>query len=142
ATEHASRVSCKQRWQRQFFASPLLGPVACSFTDPFGQREERLMPPATTNHAGETEVSILARILAKEDGGLPPHLARYLHTVGFDEHDKARMHDLAMRNQDDALSPAEKEELFAYVKAGNLLSILKSGARRAFKGKPITRTKS
>ena len=99
------------------------------------------MPAATTNHAAQTEVSILARILAREDGGLPPHLARYLLSVGFDKSDEARMHDLAVRNQVDTLSPAEKEELFAYVKAGDLLSILKSRARRALKGKPIARTK-
>ena len=43
-------------------------------------------------------------------------------TLGFGERDKARMHDLAVRNQEDALSPVEKEELFAYAKAGSLLS--------------------
>ena len=31
--------------------------------------------------------------------------------VEFSERDKARMHDLAVRNQADALSPEEKEEL-------------------------------
>ena len=41
------------------------------------------------------------------------------------------MHDLAMRNQDDALTPAEKEEMFGFAKAPTLLSILKSQARRA-----------
>lgn len=40
------------------------------------------------------------------------------------------MHDLAVRNQEDALSAAEKEELLALVKAGDLLAILKSKARR------------
>jgi hypothetical protein len=40
------------------------------------------------------------------------------------------MHDLAVRNQSDALSGTERDELFAYEKAGTLLSILKSNARR------------
>jgi hypothetical protein len=43
------------------------------------------------------------------------------------------MHDLAVRNQNDELSAAEKEELFAYGKAGTVLSILKSKARRSGK---------
>ena len=47
-----------------------------------------------------------------------------------------KMHDLAVRNQDDALAPGEKEELYAYAKAGSLLSILKSKARRTLKVKP------
>jgi hypothetical protein len=47
-----------------------------------------------------------------------------------------------VRNQDDALSPAEKEELFAYAKAGTLLSILKSRARRVLKNHPHTNGKS
>lgn len=100
------------------------------------------MPPATANHAGPSEVTILARVLANEEGQLPPEMARYLLTLGFSDHDKARMHDLAVRNQKDALSAAEKEELFAYCKAGTLLSILKSKARRASKIKPRKRTTS
>jgi hypothetical protein len=52
------------------------------------------------------------------------------------------MHDLAVRNQDDALSAAEKKELFAYCKAGSLLGILKSKARRALKNQPRKRTRS
>jgi hypothetical protein len=81
-------------------------------------------------HAGESEVTILARILSNENGQLPDDLARYILDLGFSERDKARMHELAVRNQEDALSPAEKEELFAFGKAGDLLAILKSKARR------------
>ena len=83
-----------------------------------------------TQHPGETEVSILARILGNEQGQLTNDLARYLLDSGFSERDKARMHDLVTRNQADALSPTEKEELSAFGKAGDLLAILKSKARR------------
>ena len=100
------------------------------------------MHPAATNHAGPSEVTILARVLGNEGGQLPPQMARYLLTLGFSDDDKARMHDLAVRNQDDGLSPDEKEELFAYAKAGTLLSILKSRARRALRIKPRKRTKA
>jgi hypothetical protein len=85
---------------------------------------------ATAQYTGETEVAILARILGNERGQLPSDLARYLLDLGFSDRDKARMHDLVTRNQADALTPAEKEEMFAFGKAGDLLSILKSKARR------------
>jgi hypothetical protein len=62
-------------------------------------------------------------------------MARYVLKLGFSEPDKARMHQLSVRNQSDALNAAEKEELFAYAKAGSLLSILKSKARRALRSK-------
>ena len=96
----------------------------------------------TTTHAGENEVTILARILGNERGQLPHEMARYILDLGFSDRDKARMHDLAVRNQDDALSPAEKEELFAFGKAGDLLSILKSKARRTLGINPKKRTTS
>jgi hypothetical protein len=94
----------------------------------------------TTTHPGENEVSILARVLGNEQGRLLLDLARYILDLGFSDRDKARMHDLAVRNQDDALSPAEKEELFAFGKAGDLLAILKSKARRTLGIKTKTLT--
>ena len=93
------------------------------------------MATITTNDAGQSEVAILARVLGSGQGQLPADMARYILTLGFSDDDKARMHDLAVRNQNDDLSAAEKEELFAYGKAGTLLSILKSKARRTLKAR-------
>jgi hypothetical protein len=45
------------------------------------------------------------------------------------------MHELALRNQAGELSFVEKEEMLAYAKAGTLLSILKSRARRVLRVK-------
>jgi hypothetical protein len=95
---------------------------------------------ATTDHAVQCEAAILARVLSNGESPLPPTLARYILDLGFDKGDKARMHDLAVRNQEDTLSSAEKDELFAYAKAGSLLSILKSKARRSLHIKPKKRT--
>lgn len=91
------------------------------------------------NHAAQTEVTILARLLGNGDERLPPGMARYVLTLGFGDLDKARMHDLAVRNQADGLTLIEKDELLAYAKAGTLLSILKSQARRGLKSKPAKR---
>jgi hypothetical protein len=95
-----------------------------------------------TRQPGENEVTILARILGNEDGQLPKDLARYILKLGFSERDKARMHDLAVRNQNDQLTPVEKEEMLAFGKAGDLLSILKSRARRTLGIKLKQRTVS
>jgi hypothetical protein len=100
------------------------------------------MHTTTANGTGQSEITILARVLGNEEGQLPPAMARYILTLGFSERDKARMHDLAVRNQDGALAPAEKEELVAYAKAGSLLGILQSKARRALRIKPKKRTRS
>jgi hypothetical protein len=100
------------------------------------------MHTTVSNHVGPSEATILARILGNDKGELPLDVARYLLDRGFSDADKARMHDLAVRNQEDALSPAEKEELVNYAKAGTVLSILKSRARRVLRIKPRKRTTS
>src|SRR5262249_3092344 len=99
------------------------------------------MSTATT-HNRENEVTILARFLGNGDGQLPKDVARYILDLHVSERDKARMHDLAVRNQDDALTAAEKDEMHAYGKATTLLSILKAKARRTLGIKLKTRTDS
>jgi hypothetical protein len=95
-----------------------------------------------TSHPRENEVTILARILGDGNGRLPDDLARYILDLRISERDEARMHDLAVRNQDGALTPAEKEELIGFAKAASLLSILKSKARRALGIRPGSATPS
>jgi len=95
-----------------------------------------------TRHTSESEVTILARILCNEDGQLPDEIARYILDRKISARDQARMHDLMVRNQNDELTPAEKEEMFAFGKATTMLSILKSKARRALGIKLETRTVS
>jgi hypothetical protein len=47
------------------------------------------------------------------------------------------MHDLARRNQEGRISPAELAELDSYVKVGDLLALLQSKARRTLKRRKI-----
>ena len=96
----------------------------------------------TTTHARENEVTILARILGNEEGQFPVDLARYILDLQISDRDKARMHDLAVRNQEDGLTPAEKEEMHAFGKASTLHSILKFRARRTLGVKLENRTAS
>jgi hypothetical protein len=94
----------------------------------------------TTTRSTESEVSILARVLGNGSGQLPREIARYILSLTFSDRDKARLHDLTVRNQADALSPGEKEELLAFGIVGDVLAILKSKARRGLrvKGKKLT----
>jgi hypothetical protein len=78
-----------------------------------------------------SEVAIFGRLIRSDQGDLSRQLARYILTLGFDEADQARMSDLAARNQEGALSPEEMEELMNYVKAGHLLAVLHSKARKS-----------
>ncbi len=93
-----------------------------------------------TSRPSDSEVTILARFLTNGDGPLPKTLARYILDLTISERDNARMHELAVRNQDDDLTPAEKKEMHDLGKAATLVSILKSKARRTLGVKLKTRT--
>jgi hypothetical protein len=84
-----------------------------------------------TEYERTREIAIFARLLKADDGNLSRGLARYILTLGFGDDDQARMGDLAERNQDDELSADERDELESYVKAGHLLALLHSKARRS-----------
>jgi hypothetical protein len=78
------------------------------------------------------EIAILGRILSNGTS-FPPAVARQLLKFGFSDEDKARMHELAFRNQSGSLSIREQQELHSYANAGCLLGILHSKARQALK---------
>lgn len=88
---------------------------------------------SATEHDAPPEIAILARLLANGPRPLPTRIASYIIDLGFSQDEKRRIHDLATRNQEGVLSTAEKDELLAYSKAGTLLSILKSKARRVLR---------
>ena len=80
-----------------------------------------------------SDVALFGRLLAADRGDLAPDLARYILTLDFGPEDKARMHDLAVRNQSGSLPTAESDELQNYVKVGHLLALLQSKARKSLK---------
>jgi hypothetical protein len=77
--------------------------------------------------------SVLARTLTNERGKMSPTVARWFLTWGFSRADQDRMSDLAERNQDGALSPAERTELTEYVAVGHLLAQLHAIAHMSLK---------
>ena len=82
-----------------------------------------------------SEIAIFARLIKLDNGDLARELARYILTLGFDEEDQARMLELAERNQAGASTSEAREELQIYVKAGHLLALLHSKARRSLKSR-------
>lgn len=57
-------------------------------------------------------------------------LARHLLKLSFPAADEQRMRDLADKNREGEITPAELAELDQYVRVGTLLSILQSRARK------------
>lgn len=91
------------------------------------------MQTAEIHQPMTTELTIFDRILKQGKRALSPTLARYVLTLDFSPEDKDHMHALAVRNQGGLLSGAEKEELLGYARAGCLLGILHSKARKSLK---------
>jgi|RhiMetdeSRZDD1v2_1073273.scaffolds.fasta_scaffold2953465_2 hypothetical protein len=96
------------------------------------------MTTRQTANAKTSEAAIFGRLLTNSEGEMAPGLARYILTLGFNSEDQARMTDLAARNQDGALSLEEQDELRSYVRAGHLLALLHSKARKALKKRKVS----
>jgi hypothetical protein len=98
------------------------------------------MPPAPATRrdaAGvpPSEVMILSKVFLRNGAGLTRDQARYLVGLGFSDEDKGRMRELARKNREGEISPDELHELDSYVKAGDLLAIPQSKARKLLKAK-------
>src|SRR6516164_26979 len=78
-------------------------------------------------------LDVLTRLLKNGRQRFTPALSKYLLGLDFEESEKQRMHELAVRNQDGALSADEWIELESYAQAGCLLGILQSRARQSLK---------
>jgi hypothetical protein len=89
----------------------------------------------TENLTGASDIAVFSRLLTNAKREMSPQLARYVLGLGFTDADQARMQELAEKNQAGSLRPNERDELFSYVKAGHLLAILHSQARKALKKK-------
>jgi hypothetical protein len=95
-----------------------------------------------TNHTQEGDATLFTRIISNGKTPLPADVARYFLDLHFSERDKARMHDLVVRNQEGDLSEAEKEELLSFGRVGDMLAILKSRARKTLGVKLTDRSTS
>jgi predicted outer membrane protein len=89
------------------------------------------MASAQALKSKSSEIAIFARLIRSDQSDLSRELARYILTLGFEENDQVRMSELAERNQEGGLGLDEQEELENYVKAGHLLALIHSKARKS-----------
>jgi hypothetical protein len=83
--------------------------------------------------------AILSRVIRPEDGNLTAAAAEGFLALGFEDHDIARMHDLAVKNQDGQCTPGELEEMDNYIRVGYLLDMIHAKARLTLQTRPKRR---
>ena len=89
---------------------------------------------ATETSVPQTSAAaVLARAIHPDDATLSPAAAEGLLAIRFEQRDLDRMHELVTKNQDDALSAAEKAEMDNYRRVSFLLDLMHSKARRSLK---------
>lgn len=76
---------------------------------------------------------ILLRLIDPNRTGLSADAARSFLKLDFSEEDSRHMDELAEKARQGTLSTAEQAEIENYERVNNLLSILKSKARRSLK---------
>jgi hypothetical protein len=80
-----------------------------------------------------SETAILARLIRPDEDNLPPAAAESWLNVRFESHDLDRIHELLTKNQNDALTSAEREEMETYLRVGSFLDLMHAKARRALR---------
>jgi hypothetical protein len=80
------------------------------------------------------EAIVVGRARASVRPTVTPEIARQILSLGFGEEVMDRARALALKNQEGRISPKELAELDSYVKAGDLLAILQSKARKFLNG--------
>jgi hypothetical protein len=79
------------------------------------------------------EAAIIARMVGHHTNGLPDDLARALLRLSLDQSDLDRLHELVVKNQDDALTPSEKAELASYLRISLMVDLIRAKALCALK---------
>jgi hypothetical protein len=80
-----------------------------------------------------SDAAILSRVIRPDDDSFSPAAAEALLALRFEQRDLDRIHELIVKNQDDALNADEKSELDNYRRVSFLLDLMHSKARRSLK---------
>lgn len=86
-----------------------------------------------TSLSHSSEAAILGRAIHPDDASLSPAAAEALLAFRLDPGDLDRMHELAVKNQEDRLSANERAEMENYRRISFLLDLMHSKARRSLK---------
>jgi hypothetical protein len=83
------------------------------------------------------DAAIIARMIHAEEANLPKATAQaVLRLFSLDQDDLDRMHVLAVKNQDDALTRAEKAELESYLRVSYFVDLMHAKARLSLNKHP------
>jgi hypothetical protein len=82
-----------------------------------------------TGIGSKVEAAILSRVIRPDKDDLPAEQAKALLRFKFEQSDLDRLHELVAKNQDDDLTPAEKEELEGYLRISAFLDLMHAKAR-------------
>ena len=81
-----------------------------------------------------TDAAIIGRVIHPEAADLSEDAAEaVLKIFSLDKTDQDRLHVLLLKNQDDALIPAEKDELGSYLRISLLVDLIHAKARFSLK---------
>ena len=83
--------------------------------------------------AATAEAAILSRLVKPNQADFSPEVAEALLRLDFDQEDRDRMHELAIKGQEGSLTPAEEEELASYRRIGYFVDLMRSKARISLK---------
>ena len=86
-----------------------------------------------TTYAVEAEAGILSRLVKPNHADFSPEVAEALLKLDFDQTDRDRMHELAVKNQEGSLTKAEEDELNSYRRIGYFVDLMRSKARISLK---------
>ena len=84
----------------------------------------------TQNITSSRDAAISSRMIHPEKADLHKDTAQaVLRLFSLDQNDLDRMHELAVKNQDDALTKAEKAELESYLRVSYFVDLMHAKAR-------------
>lgn len=89
----------------------------------------------TQGNTGGTEAAILSRLIHPERGDLPQEAASALLRFDFEQGDLDRLHELVTKNQEDSLTPAERQDLESYLRMSAIVDLMHAKARHSLKQK-------
>jgi hypothetical protein len=95
---------------------------------------------ATSVQQSTLDTDIFLRLWDRQQ--MTPTLARHLLKMNFSDDDGTRMDELAAKNREGEISPAELAELDNFVRVGTVLSILQSRARKLLGKTSVSRNGS
>ena len=80
------------------------------------ERNPVVSPTATETRLSQTGDAAILCLIRPDDNSLPVAAAKALLNIRFDNNDLDHIHELVTKNQDDALTPAERADLESYLR--------------------------